>query len=428
MSKELWSYYFIRIAAYPFSWMPYSWIHRLGSWIGLLIFHCIPGYRKRVFSNLSLAKGLHLSPQQLIQVAKQTFQNLAILCLEYPRLSAEKDLSPTIFCENPEVAESLHAQGKGIIFFCGHLSNWEVLFLEGTRRMPGIAVGKPIKNKRLYRWIVSIREKYGGKIIPQNRALIEGIRALKQGKFVGIVGDQGMPSSGYSSLFLGRKAWSSTAPALLAYRTSSPIITATVHRVKNGYRIHYSDPIFPNLAEPIETEVTRMMNQALSFLEQKILASPGEWLWQHNRWKQQTPQNVYKKFRYDAICVVLPQNLSLLQSMLPHLATFRKIYPRDFLFLCAPQEARHLPLIDADDSFFYSKIEETLLPDYRSKLVFNLANFTPLKRHYLRLSAFEVLDFTVLKALAHPHLPSSNETDLSTILTRALCRKGSLWT
>lgn len=424
--KENAVYWLIRIASIPFQWMPYSWIHAIGRIIGSLMFHTMRKYRKRTLSNLALARDLALTKEDLIRVSIESFQNLAIVCLEYPRLSWEKRLSPKIQCANPETAERLTREGKGIVFFSAHLSNWEILFLEATRRMKGIAVAKPIHNKRLYRWILSIREKYGGKIIAQSQCVKEGLRALKQGAFLGIVGDQGMPSSGYSCPFLGRLAWTTTAPALLAYRTSSPIMFAESYRVPGGYRIRYSDPIWPDPSAPVEEEIPRLMDKALELLQKSIKSRPGEWLWQHNRWKQQTPQNVYKRFRYDALCLILPQEKEDLAPLLPHLETFRKIYPLDFLFLAAPLWSQGFPFIKADETFFYRSIEETLLDDYRFKIVFNFTGYKPIRRHYFKRCAFEVLTLHDLKKLAKPHL-SQGENDLSEVFKRALCRPGSLW-
>ena len=235
MDKEKWIYYLLRVLTYPSSLMPYSWLHRLGKLLGTVAFYFMRDYRKRALSNLALANDLSLSQKELIYYAKKSFQNLAINCLEYPKLAREKDFSHVIECENPEIAGELYKQGQGIIFFCGHQSNWEVLFLDGTTRMDGIAIGKSIKNKKLYNWIVSIREKNGGKIIAPRNAVREGLRALRKGAFIGIVGDQGMPDSGYSFPFLGRRAWSSTAPALLSYKTNCPIIFAATRRVRGGY-------------------------------------------------------------------------------------------------------------------------------------------------------------------------------------------------
>ena len=417
----------VRTAAFPFRWMPYSWIHWIGRAVGKIAYHCMRDYRKRALSNLALANDLHLkSEKELIRIAKKSFQNLAINVLEYPRFDHETDFSRVIQCENPEVADELHRKGQGIIFFCGHQSNWEALFLDGTSRMRGIAIGKAIKNIRLYRWVVSIREKRGGRIIAPRNAVKEGLRALRKGIFIGIVGDQGMPDSGYSFPFLGRRAWTSTAPALLSYKTNSPIIVATTRRMKGGYRIRYSDPIWPDLTQPLDTETVRLMNISLTHLQESIKASPGEWLWQHNRWKQQTPQILYKRFRKDCICIILPDEPAAFTAIQEHLPTLKQIYPTDFLFLIVPEAFKDAPLIPADDVIYYQNPKGILLCDYRFKLIFNFTSYS-VKDHYEKLSAFEVLDMASLQQLAAPHLPPNRLNNYSEVFKRALCRPGTIW-
>lgn len=426
MTKEKLAYYLIRTLTFPCRWLSYRAIHLIGTFLGTLAFYLMTEYRKRALSNLALANDLQLTHKEHFRIAKKSFQNLAINCLEYPKFDIEDELHKVIKCENPEVADSIYKQGKGIIFFCGHQSNWEVLFLDGTRRMKGIAIGKPIKNKKLYNWIISIREKNGGNIISPRNAIKEGLRALRKGVFMGIVGDQGMPDSGYSFPFLGRRAWTSTAPALLAHKTNSPIIVATTRRVKGGYRIHYSDPLWPNQDEPVEQEVVRLMNSALTLLQESIKKSPGEWLWQHNRWKQQTPRNLYKPYRRDCICIILPMEKEEFLRISRHLPTLKMIYPQDFIFLMVPEKFQDAPLISADEVFIYRKEEETLVYDYRFKLIFNFTPFAKIRRHYKKLSAFEVLEEAHLKELAKPYI-KGHEDNLSEIFKRALCRPGSLW-
>lgn len=423
MDKEKWIYYLIRVVTYPCSYMPYSWLHRLGKMFGSIAYYFMREYRKRALSNLALATDLALTHKELVFYAKKSFQNLAINCLEYPKLARETTFSRVIQCENPETANEIYKQGKGIIFFCGHQSNWEVLFLDGTTRMNGIAIGKSIKNKRLYNWILSIREKNGGKIIAPRNAVKEGFRALRKGIFMGIVGDQGMPDSGYSFPFLGRRAWTSTAPALLAYKTNSPIIFAATRRIRGGYRIRYHEPIWPDLTKPVEQDVVRMMDQTLTFLQESIKHSPGEWLWQHNRWKQQNTHNLYKRFRQDCICIILPD--AGFEELLPHLATLKEIYPLVFLFLLVPEKYRHVPLIEADETIYYQTLDQTLLKDLRFKLIFNFTDYKPIHEHYEKLSAFDVLDLSAIKELAAQHTKPHH--NLSDIFKRALCRPGSIW-
>ncbi len=426
MNKETYFYYLIRFITFPFALLPYSWIHAIGKGIGIIAFYTMREYRKRALSNLSLATDLQLKPKKVVKIAKQSFQNLAINCLEYPKLALEKNFSKVIHCVNPEIADQLYKQGKGIIFFCGHQSNWEVLFLDGNTRMRGIAIGKAIKNKHLYNWIVSIREKNGGKIIAPKNAVREGFRALKKGIFVGIVGDQGMPDSGYSFPFLGRIAWTSTAPALLAYKTGCPIIYASTTRKKGGYQIHYSDPIWPNTDEPIDTAVVSMMNQVLTLMQEHIKRHPGEWLWQHNRWKQQSLKTLYKRFRMDCICIILPQSGEKLNALLPHLHTLKKIYANDFISILTPKMDYELPPFD--EILYYTDLKETLLNDYRFKLIFNFAEYEPIKKHYEKLSALEIVDLATLKKLADQHLPAHLKDDISEIFKRSLCRPNtSIW-
>lgn len=417
LNKEDLLYQLIRIATFPFSLLPFSWIHAIGRVLGLAAFYSMKRYRKRALSNLALAKDLQFHPKELLRTAKHSFQNLAINVLEYAKFARKKDLSRVIQCENPEIADALYKQGQGIIFFCGHQSNWEVLFLDGTSRMKGVAIGRPIKNRRLYDWIVSIRQKNGGTIITPRNAIREGMRALRQGAFLGIVGDQGMPDSGYSFPFLGRRAWTSTAPALLAYKTRSPLIFAATRRVKGGYRIHYSEPLWPNLQEPMEKEVVRLMNVLLTQLQESIQQRPGEWLWQHNRWKQQTLHILYKRFRQDCLCVILPDDPAEFHALLPHLTTLKEIYPRDFLFFLVPEAYRHHLQIDADEILTYRHPEETLLYDFRFKLIFNFTSYRSIQNHYLNLSALEVLDLATLKKLA-----GCEQCSLSEIFKKALCR------
>jgi KDO2-lipid IV(A) lauroyltransferase len=265
---------------------------------------------------------------------------------------------------------------------------------------------------------LSIREKYGGTIIAPKNGVKEGLRALRKGIFLGIVGDQGMPDSGYSFPFLGRRAWTTTAPALLSYKTSCPIIFAATKRTPYGYAIRYGDPIWPNLSQPIDTEVVRIMNQVLTQLQESILASPSEWLWQHNRWKQQTPKILYKRFRRDCVYLVMPTEKAAFYAVFPHLSTLRSIYHNAFVFIAAPAWSQGEKWIESDAIFFYEKVEETLRKDYRYKLVFDFLGYPPLAKFYERLSAFEVLTLDGLRAIAKEPV-----NDLSDLFLQALCRK-----
>ncbi len=371
------NYLLFRVVAFPLQYLPYKVIHRLGNILGLLVYYGYPKYRKRALSNLALAADLHLTPDQIVQTAKKSLQNLAITALEYPRLSRENNIHRLATCENPEPSASLIKEGKGVIYFCGHQTNWEILFLEGTKRMPGVAIGRPINNDYLYRWIIALREKFGGKIIRPTNAYKEAFRALKQGKFVGIVGDQGMPDSGFSCLFLGREAWTSPLPALLSSRTGCPVIVATTRREPGKYTIHYSEPIQPS-EDPHE-----QMRQILSVFEAAIKERPHEWLWIHNRWKQQPPGKLAKGFRHDAIGFIFPDNNSALSSI----DEIRSLYPREHITAFVPSvfSSPHIEIKSHDDMRSV---------DYRFKLIVDFTANHEIQKHFAKLSALNVRSFS----------------------------------
>ena len=416
MNKDKIKYRLLRCFTYPLGFLPYRVIHALGKGMGLCAYYLLSNFRKRTLSNLALASGLQLKNEQIPCIAKKSFQNLMITCLEYEKFGREKNIQNIAHCENPKKALDLLKEDKGIIFFCGHQANWEILFLEGTSRMPGVAIGKPVKNPYLYDWVLSIRQKFGGVIITPKNAIKEGLRTLRHGTFLGIVGDQGMPDSGYESPFLGRMAWSSPIPAMLSYRTGRPILVATTTRKKGKYAIHYSDPIWPDTEKPMEQEIPRLMETALGLLEESIKENPDQWLWQHNRWKQQLPGSIPKKFRHDSLCVILPKNPSHFEKVKGALPHFRELYPTEYILFLAPSIYKEELSFLKEEIMWYEDESDCLIDDYRFKLVFNFTGKKNIKHHFTQRSAFEVLDYKDLVKLSN----KPSDAPLQDLLSKAL--------
>jgi len=383
-------YLFVRLFLFPFAFLPHRLIHLIGAALSPLPYILLPSWRKRALSNLSLQGSLPLTLKQKRTITRQAFANLLITVFEYSKFAYSKSIDKTIICVNPETADKIRSEGKGIVFFCGHQSNWEALFLDGTRRMPGVAIGRPIKNLHLYNWIQSIRERFGGTIVDPAGGIAKGFRALKGGKFMGIVGDQGMPEEGYFSSFLGTPCWTSPVPAMLSYRANVPLMVATTHREKGKYFITYSDPIYPDLSRPLEQEIPRLMDYALDLFGQSVIKHPGEWLWQHNRWKQETPKRVYYRYRHDSILAILPPA--------PAIDTLREIYPHAFLTFLLPSNT---PFHPNEETISYSTPQERYLDDYRFKMVLNFSGDKKLSRYYKK-RALKVLDLS----------PTTNLTEL----------------
>lgn len=374
--------------------MPYSAIHRLGRWAGTCAYYLHGPFRKKAMANLAIAFGSTKSEQELKQIAKLSFQNLMITLLEFFRFKGSKGkLSEIVVLNDKTHIEPLLSGSQGIVFLSAHQANWEIPFLALTDRYKGIAIGRPIKNTWLYKWVLSVREMNGGKIVMPKQAIKAGLKALSQGEFLGIVGDQAYPESPYAYPLFGTRAWTASTPALLAYKTGCPLVAGTCERVDGRYLISGSPPIWPNLEAPIKEEVPRMMDAAMRHLEASIAKRPEQWMWVHDRWKQQGIDHVKRKYRFGFILIVLPPDAS---AFIPILPLLRVIYPRSFLTLLVPA-GTHVDLPDCTVKH-YSSSEELFIRDWRFQLVLDCYGLPALRHHFLKLGAFEALDLHRLKS------------------------------
>lgn len=367
------------------SLLPYKVLHKLGRVSGLVLYYLHRPFRKKAMANLAIAFGKTKSEDERVALAKESFQNLTMTCLEFFHLKASRGrLSEIVTLEGGEEVLALLKKGQGVIFLTGHQGNWEIPFIAVTAKHRGIAIGRPIYNPWLYRFILSVREMNGGKIVMPKNAIKASMKALKEGEFVGIVGDQAYPESPYNYPLFGVRAWTASTPALLAYKTNSPIVVGMTKREGDRLVVRGSHPIWPNLAAPRDTEVNRLMDEAMGVLEKSILENPGQWMWQHDRWKQQGIDHVKRIYRYGFILIVLPPNPGTLLSAMH---TLKEIYPRSFLTVFAP----HGTQIEGMEVIYYHSESELFVRDYRYQLVIDLYGLPDLRRHFLQLGAVEAI-------------------------------------
>ncbi len=382
------------------SWLPSPLLHFIARSAGLLAFYFHRPFRKKALSNLAIAYGETRSEEERKKIALASFQSLMITCLEFFALKkSRRDVGHfATLEENSEVRDLLN-QKQGLIFFTGHQANWEVPFLAITAEFPGVAIGRPIKNPWLYRYILSVREMHGGKIVMPKNAIREGMKALRRGEFLGIVGDQAYPSSSYSYPLFGTRAWTASTPALLAYKTGSPLVVGHTERIGHKYHVSASPPIWPNLSRPLKEEVPEMMDQAMRYLEKSIAKKPEQWMWVHDRWKQAGVNHVKRPYRHSFILVLLSRDSSKIV-----VDRLRQIYPQSFFTYFIPEG--HSIEIPEGEVIPFKEERELLLRDYRFQLVIDLYGSKRARKHYCKLGAFKALPpldlETLTKTLVKP--------------------------
>lgn len=417
-------YYLVRTLMWPFSWLPHRAIHATGRFLGSVFYYLGPKkLRKITYNNLALAQALNLSESEILRISKESYQNLTINCLEYFRIKRSRHkIDSFVQVKNSEVMHQLIEGGQGVICVTGHISNWELCFLHHTQKWPGVAIGKVIKNKKLYDFILSIRQMHGGTVIPMKNAISSGLQYLQKGVTFSMVNDQAYTSSSYSYPFLGARAWTSAAPALAAYRANAPIFAVKTKRMGNAqYEYTLSAPIWPDVSKPLKQEVTRMMDEIMKNLERYVQESPGQWLWQHKRWKQEGYNYIYHEYKADSLLIVLPEDSKLFDWINRGIWIIEQIYTRSFLTFMIPEKYKGTFWKSKHEVLTYNTIDDICIRDYRFQLIMDLTNQPSIGRHFLKLGAHKVYDFNLLISRSADFDLESLTPSFDIFLSRILC-------
>jgi Kdo2-lipid IVA lauroyltransferase/acyltransferase len=264
----------------------------MGRQLGGMAFYLDREHRKVAVQNLEIAFGQEKSKREIDVIAKRTFQNLGMTAVEFfriPRMDL-KTLENKITIEGLKNArELLDNRTRGILLLLSHLGNWELMgMLAKFSRYPISVIAKPMKNKRIDRFVLQIRKTTGLEVISTEQAGRKVIRALSQNRLVGILIDQrAKRSEGVWVDFFGRKAPTTPALTVLAMRTGAPILP--VFMVRNGYQKHrllIKEPLQLIDTGDIKRDVEANTQQINHVLESMIRQYPDQWFWVHRRWER----------------------------------------------------------------------------------------------------------------------------------------------
>jgi KDO2-lipid IV(A) lauroyltransferase len=290
MKKILWIFQAagILIIFFPFSFLP----ARLGGPLGVLLFHAWRSRRRIAIDNLmksaaSNALSMAESPDEII---KESFRNLGRSFIEIVKIyygRGNRIVEETVI-KGMENFENARAKGKGVIFITGHCGNWELMAIASSfKGVPASVVARPLNNPYLNKLLETARARFGNRIVYKRGALRGMISTLKGGGCIGILMDQAvLPDEGYVIDFLGRGAWTTKVPALIARKTGAPVLPAFIRRAGKAHEItiYPEVTLSPNVGrEDAAKDDTREFS---SFIEEYIRENPSQWLWLHRRWKR----------------------------------------------------------------------------------------------------------------------------------------------
>lgn len=286
-------YYAIRGAVAALDRLSIRRAGRIGEWIGGLGYRPL-GIRRAVVERQVRAAFPGLSESEVLRIARASYEHLGRTSIEAALISALSPDQVRAMFEGVEGADALaaaRAEGKGVLLVSGHLGNWELAgAFVAASGVPIEAVARGMENPLFDRYITRTRHDLGMTVIHDADAVRRVPRAMREGKAVAMLVDQG--AVGLASTwvpFFGRYAKTPRGPAVFALRLGAPVVFATALRQPNGKYVMYYERIPVQPTGEREADVDRIVMDYTATLERWIRRAPEQYFWHHRRWKHQRP-------------------------------------------------------------------------------------------------------------------------------------------
>lgn len=248
----------------------------------------IAGLRRRVAeANLALALP-ELPDARRGAILRENYRELGRVCAEYARFAelvhapGDQVVARVIGLEHLERAR---AAGRGAILLTGHFGNFELLGAWLGRIHPVSFLVKPLSNPGVESWIAAERAAAGVTSISTGASVRHAVRALRENRWVAMLGDQDARRHGVFVPFMGRPASTPIGPAALALRSGAALIMGFDRRLADG-RHELSIDAAIELENPHAPDAVERLTAAhTARLETHVRATPEMWFWLHRRWK-----------------------------------------------------------------------------------------------------------------------------------------------
>ena len=257
----------------------------IGGWIGKTIGPKLAASRKarkniqRAFPNKN--------EKEQNEIIKGMWDNLGRIIAEYPHLEKlSRDYTKIIYKEN---TQTLSQEDRPMIFFGGHIGNWEVNCAATLTQMnrPATLTYRAPNNPYTAKLLDHARTLEGRlTAYPKSRDSARHLlKTLKNAGTIGILIDQKY-NEGISSKFFNHEAMTNPAFVQFCQKFKCPLIPIRNERI-NG--CNFTLTIYPPINVLNENGTPRPIEDVIEnsheLLEQWITERPDQWIWLHRRWK-----------------------------------------------------------------------------------------------------------------------------------------------
>ncbi|MCU0608346.1 MAG: lysophospholipid acyltransferase family protein [Chitinispirillaceae bacterium] len=271
--------------------LPRSFGLRVFGTIGKLLF-LIPNYEKtRTTEHLTLIFGAAWPENKIRSTAAAVYESLGKNLFDAVYLShaPEKRFDAIVTHDDLAGVRNAYNRGKGLIVITAHCGCFEMLLHFFARHgLKSFAIGRKSFDSRIEGLIRELRSGKDIEYMDRSESTRKIVRNLLEGKAFGVLIDQDTSVEGVFAPFLGRPAFTPSAPVRLAMKLHFPVVVATTARKPdNTHHVFLSNVMEFSDSGDFETSLVRNISVVNDLICETILRFPEQWVWMHRRWKTQ---------------------------------------------------------------------------------------------------------------------------------------------
>lgn len=257
----------------------------IGGWIGRTIGPKLAASRK-ARRNILLAMP-ELNAEQQDHIIAGMWENLGRVIAEYPHLEEISHDHTSI--ENKGRIASLLETGQPIVFFGGHIANWEVNSTALlTQYDKAITLTYRAPNNPWTEKLLDKARTLDGRLtaFPKSRESGKNIlQTLKDGESLGILIDQKY-NEGIEVPFFSQPAMTNPIFVQLCQKYKCPLVPVKNVRVEGcTFKLTPYPPLELFDKNDAPRPIEDVIKEAHTLLEAWIRENPDQWIWVHRRWK-----------------------------------------------------------------------------------------------------------------------------------------------
>lgn len=284
LAPKYWPLWFGLFVLRVLSKLPYRWLLKLGSGLGLLLMKLI-GKRKVITTKNVQTCFKDKSAAEVDQFVREHFKSIGIGLFEMALAwwGSDHRLKKMIDISGVEHMKKAHAEGKGVFILAVHFTSMELISRLLAFYVPVNCFVRPMKNLLFNNLMNKSRARYVQSILHRQQVR-QLYRVIANNGAICFFADQDYgPESSVFAPFFGVKTATVSSLSHYVKRMNSQLVPMHYRRKPEGqgYEIRFESAFEAFPGKSLEEDALRL-NQ---FAESAIGSAPEQYFWMHRRFK-----------------------------------------------------------------------------------------------------------------------------------------------